>query len=72
MLDEDAIEAAAETFLASLDTEVTARIERMQSDPESVSVDDVCWLYRKKIEAPGSLETPHKENFTRALIQGHF
>jgi len=72
VLDEDAINSAADTFVASLDPKETARIERIGSDPESVTTDDVCWLYRKKIEATGSLETPHKEIFARALILGHF
>jgi hypothetical protein len=71
-LEDDAVESVAAIFIASLEDAEVARMERMQTEDDSVSNDDVCWFLRKKIDAGETLEMPHRAVWARALILGHF
>jgi len=71
-LDADAAQVAAETIFQALNAEDQARVERMGSDPDSVTRNDICWFLRKKLDAIVFLERPHRQAWARALVHGKY
>ncbi len=50
-LDDAAVKVTADTLMQALNPQEAARVERMGSDPGSVTRKDLCWILRKKLDA---------------------